>query len=332
MLISALFVICLCTWISFAKRSDFKRAAGTVNIISIEDIHSDLWRTDKVVDILKSGGVGVIPTDTCYSFVTQITSHEGINRIAELKGMKQQKKPLSILCKDFSMMAHYTSDICDTKWAYKLFKSTLPGPFTYILPSSKNIPKLIVEHNKHVKRFKRNEIGVRMPADDVCMYILSLMDVPLLCGSVPESGEDVSELLFAPLSTEDINSNGDEYYLKNKTNRLTLSTTATAKGRSDGRRGQDEEDSNNNHSNDSNDESNNFKYNYMNDVVRVPWVDKVDFIVENGPRGLEGVSSLSTIVDLTLGKPVVIRQGKGIFDFDGIISAGTTTTTTTSTP
>ena len=57
---------------------------------------------------------------------------------------------------------------------------------------------------------------------------------------------------------------------------------------------------------------------YMEDVASVSWIDRVDFIVVNGPRGLDGPESLSTVVDLTSGKPVVIREGRGRFDFSSI--------------
>ena len=98
------------------------------------------------------------------------------------------------------MISKYTSsDILGLKWAYKLLKSTLPGPYTYILPSSTETPKNVIEHNNKVKRFKRREIGVRIPADPICEYLIDRMNVPLLCGSVPEASEDVTGMIFAAL-------------------------------------------------------------------------------------------------------------------------------------
>ena len=265
---------------------EIKKKGNKPEIISVEDIHSDMWRVESVISTLQNGGVGVICTDTCYSFVTQITSAKGIDKIAELKGMKHQKKPLSILCKDVSMISKYTQNVCDQKWAFKLLKSTLPGAFTYILPSSKEIPKLIVEHNNKVKRFKRKEIGVRMPDDPICGYLLSKLDVPLLCGSVPEASEDVVGMLFVHVDNE-----GD------KEESVWRKEMEAANSELDFDQ----------------------KMDYMVAMEELGWLDKVDFIIENGPRGLAGPSSLSTIVDLTSGKPVVIRQGRGVYDFDGIL-------------
>jgi tRNA threonylcarbamoyl adenosine modification protein (Sua5/YciO/YrdC/YwlC family) len=177
--------------------------AKFANLISIEDPAYDLWKIDPVIDVLRDGGVGVISTDTCYSFVTKVTSTKGAAKIAQLKGMHRQKKPMSLLCKDFSMISKYTSNICEQKWAFKLLKFTFPGPYTYIMPSSKQVPKFIVEHNHHVKRFKRKEIGIRMPDDPVCSYILEKLDEPLLCGSVPEASEDVIGMIFMKIANDE---------------------------------------------------------------------------------------------------------------------------------
>lgn len=270
----------------FMAKKHKQQSLKPKEIVVIEDIYSDMWKLESIAQVLQNGGVGVVCTDTCYSFVTQLTSREGINRIAELKRMKNQKKPLSILCKDLAMIAKYTSNICEQKWVYKLLKATLPGPYTYIIPASKEIPKLIVEHNNHVKRFKRKEIGVRIPDDPVCSALLDRMDVPLLSGSVPEAGEDLAGLIFKNLmAAEGDNPENDvDEDLYETFDSASLTTGVD----------------------------------YMDDVASVPWVGRVDFIVINGPRGLNGPESLSTVVDLTAGDPVVIREGKGRFDFTSI--------------
>ena len=218
--------------------------------------------------------------------ITQICS--GVDRLAVLKRMRSQKKPLSLLCKDIAMVSHYTSsDILGQKWAFKLLKSTLPGPFTYILPASRETPKNVLEHNNQVRRFKRKEIGIRMPQDPICQYLLDALDAPLLCGSVPEASEDIAGMVFAAVEEDEnfeITEEEDEGY-----------------------------EMYNNYD---------FKANYMDDIAtdqaKVSWIKQVDFIIENGPRGLEGSESLSTICDLTSGTPIVIRQGKGVYDFDSV--------------
>jgi len=99
-----------------AKNNKGSSKSKFAELISIADPDSDLWKVDSVLDILKNGGVGVITTDTCYSFVTKVTSTKGADKIAKLKGMQNQKKPMSLLCKDFSMISKYTSSVCEQKW------------------------------------------------------------------------------------------------------------------------------------------------------------------------------------------------------------------------
>ena len=194
------------------------------------------------------------------------------------------------------MVSHYTSnEILGQKWAFKLLKSTLPGPYTYILPASKETPKNVLEHNNHVRRFKRKEIGIRMPQDPICQYLLDALDAPLLCGSVPEASEDIAGMVFAAAAAEEDDENFEI--------------------------GTEEDDGGGyemyNHNYD-------FNTDYMNDITtmqdqaKISWIKQVDFIIENGPRGLEGSESLSTICDLTSGAPVIIRQGKGVYDFDSV--------------
>jgi len=83
----------------------------------------------------------VIPTDTCYSFVASIGQAVAVERLLQLKGGSGHKKPLSILCRDLSQISEYTNQF-GAKWVYKLLKSSLPGPFTFVLPASKAVPKV----------------------------------------------------------------------------------------------------------------------------------------------------------------------------------------------
>ena len=89
------------------------------------------------------------------------------------------------------MIDTYTSSISRLKCVYKLLKSTLPGAFTYIMPSSNEVPKMIVDRKHHrLNKWRRKEIGVRMPDDCICRNILESLHEPLLSGSVPQAAED----------------------------------------------------------------------------------------------------------------------------------------------
>lgn len=178
-------------------------------IVNVEDIYADLWRVDEVVSLLKNGALGVIPTDTCYSFVASLSHANAVDRLLRLKGGSGHKKPLSVLCKDLSQISEYTEQF-NAKWVYKLLKATLPGPFTFILPASKAVPKIVMSDKIHPKRWRRKEIGIRLPDDPIYEAIIGQLDEPLLCGSVPGQPEDWSEINLALRARENEGDNSDD--------------------------------------------------------------------------------------------------------------------------
>jgi len=153
--------------------------------ITLQDDGSDMWRAEAAVEALKAGGCGVIPTDTSYSFVTPLSSKAGTQRILEFKGLGGEKKPLSLLCRSLADVELYTKG--STREGFKMLKAHLPGPFTFIMPASQNLPKGIYKDGK--REWKRDSVGVRIPDDPVCAAILAELDEPLLCSSLPTSEE-----------------------------------------------------------------------------------------------------------------------------------------------
>lgn len=259
-------------------------------IISIDDYYQDNWKLDEIIKILNNGGMGVIPTDSCYSFCTKVSSREGIQRLIKAKGMNA-KKPLSILCKDISTIAKYTSNLSEEQWVYKLFKQTLPGPFTYILPASKELPKIILESRskKHMKQWRRKEIGCRMPNDDICKHLLQSLDEPLIVGSVPQAAEDVLGLkLLKKIENNDNNNDDDSSEMFDE---------------------DEDDDSIFEYDDDHLFES--ITFDTLQDTL---WLNSIDFFVQNGPRPVNKVSaeSLTTVIDLTSGHPQILRQGMGV--------------------
>ncbi|CAM9948418.1 unnamed protein product [Discosporangium mesarthrocarpum] len=135
---------------------------------------ADWWKLDQAAEVLRAGGLGVVPTDTCYTFACDVHSRRGVERIFELKNMQGQKKPLSLLCRDLATISKYTNGI--DKARDDILKGTLPGPFTYILPATNEVPRVLLEHKHHKKTWKRREIGVRMPENPVLLELLRLVD------------------------------------------------------------------------------------------------------------------------------------------------------------
>ena len=135
----------------------------------------------QVVECLKDGGVIVYPTDTIYGIGCDISQHKAIERICKIKNVDPQKAQLSFICQDLSKLSDYTKSI-DTP-LYRMLKNYLPGPYTFILPASKQVPKIL--------QSKKNTIGLRVPDNIICQSFLNELGNPILSASLP--GEMVEE-------------------------------------------------------------------------------------------------------------------------------------------
>src|SRR5687768_3876007 len=95
----------------------------------------------KVIECLKGGGVVIYPTDTVYGMGCDISKSEAVERICRIKGIDPKKAHFSFICSDLSHLTDYTKSV-DTP-LFRLLKKTLPGPYTFILPASRQVPKLL---------------------------------------------------------------------------------------------------------------------------------------------------------------------------------------------
>ena len=135
----------------------------------------------KVVESLRNGGIIIYPTDTIYGLGCDINHPKAVERICRIKNIDPKKAQLSFICRDLSHLSDYTKSI-DTP-LYRVLKNTLPGPFTFILPASKQVPKIL--------KSKKETIGLRVPDNVICLSILETLDSPILSTSLP--GEMVEE-------------------------------------------------------------------------------------------------------------------------------------------
>jgi tRNA threonylcarbamoyl adenosine modification protein (Sua5/YciO/YrdC/YwlC family) len=135
----------------------------------------------QIADCLKSGGIIIYPTDTIYGLGCDIYQQKAIERICKIKNVDPQKAQLSFICRDLSNLSDYTKSI-DTP-LYRVLKNHLPGPYTFILPASKEVPKIL--------KSKKDTIGLRIPDNVICSAILETLGNPILSASLP--GEMVEE-------------------------------------------------------------------------------------------------------------------------------------------
>ncbi len=135
----------------------------------------------QVVECLKAGGVIIYPTDTIYGLGCDIYQTKAVEKICQIKQLNPLKAQLSFICKDLSHLSDFTKGI-DTP-LYRMLKQHLPGPFTFILPASKQVPKIL--------QSKKSTIGLRIPDNLICQHILEILDHPLISASLP--GDMVEE-------------------------------------------------------------------------------------------------------------------------------------------
>lgn len=186
-----------------------------------------------VVEKLNAGGVVICPTDTVYAFVCSAHQPRAIEEVARLKGVKPQKADLSLICQDLSQLSTYGRAISTA--AFRIMKKALPGPYTFIVPASSEIPKL----------FKNNKrtVGIRIPAHPIPLAIVEALGHALVVASVHDPDRIVD---------------------------------------------------------------------YTTDPERIDehLGHQVDLVIDGGMGSLEA----STVIDLSEGDPVVLREGKGAVD------------------
>lgn len=129
------------------------------------------------IDTLREGGIIIYPTDTLYAIGCDALNNGAIERICKIKGINPQKTNLSIVCHNMSQAAEYAK--IDNK-AFRMLREYLPGPYTFLLPSSTSLPKV----------FKgRKTVGVRIPDNAIATTLAEMLGNPLLTTSVEDDGE-----------------------------------------------------------------------------------------------------------------------------------------------
>ncbi|KAA1246111.1 L-threonylcarbamoyladenylate synthase [Aquimarina sp. RZ0] len=186
----------------------------------------------QVVDCLRNGGVVIYPTDTVYGLGCDITNNRALERIAKIKGVKLAKANFSFICSDLSNLSDYVKQIDNS--TFKLLKRTLPGPYTFILPGSNNLPTVFK---------KKKTVGIRVPDNNICKTIVENLGNPVVSTSIYDEDEVI-------------------------------------------------------------------EYTTDPELILEKWNNSVDIVIDGG----YGDNIASTVIDLTGGEPVLIREGKGAID------------------
>jgi tRNA threonylcarbamoyl adenosine modification protein (Sua5/YciO/YrdC/YwlC family) len=148
-----------------------------------------------VVETIQRGGVIIYPTDTIYGLGCDIFQQKAIERICRIKKVEPKKAQLSFICSDLSHLSDYAKQLSTS--TYRLLKEYLPGPYTFILPASKMVPKIL--------QSKKDTIGLRIPDNKIARAIIEELGRPILSASLPgEMIEDYTdpEIMYENFSNE----------------------------------------------------------------------------------------------------------------------------------
>jgi tRNA threonylcarbamoyl adenosine modification protein (Sua5/YciO/YrdC/YwlC family) len=133
----------------------------------------------KVVEVLQQGGIIIYPTDTVYGMGCDITNTKAVEQIARIKGINIEKSNFSFICSDLSHLSIYARPI--TNHVFKIIKKNIPGPFTFILEASSNVPKYF--------KGKKKTVGIRVPDNNIIREIVRELGNPILSTSIHDDDE-----------------------------------------------------------------------------------------------------------------------------------------------
>ncbi len=132
----------------------------------------------QAVALLEKGGVMAVPTDSSYALVCQLDDKAAADQLRRIRGV-DDKHHLTLLCRDLSELANYARV---DNWQFRLVKAATPGPYTFILEASKEVPRRLSHPS-------RKTIGLRVPEHKTLQDLLALLGAPLLATTLIPPGE-----------------------------------------------------------------------------------------------------------------------------------------------
>jgi len=150
-------------------------------LVHLHPTHPQERLIRQTVDLLRGGGVIIYPTDTIYALGCDLRQPKAFEKICRLKNIDPSKAQFSLICRDLSNLSDFAKNL-DTP-LFRFIKAHIPGPFTFILPASKEVPKLM--------QSKKSTIGIRVPDHPICQQLIGALGNPIISTTLP--GEWVEE-------------------------------------------------------------------------------------------------------------------------------------------
>ncbi len=144
--------------------------------LKIHPQNPEMRKINRVVDVLRKGGIIVYPTDTIYGIGCDLMNRKSIERLCRVMDIKPNKLDLSFICNDLTHISEYVKNLQTP--VFKVLKKSLPGPFTFILESSSRVPKILDVTKKTV--------GIRIPDHNIPRSIVAELGNPLITSSIKD--------------------------------------------------------------------------------------------------------------------------------------------------
>ncbi len=147
-------------------------------LLSINVDHPEPRKLGRAIEALEKGGVIAYPTDTVYGLGCDIFNKSAIERLYAIKGM-ERSHPLAFVCPDLSDIARYA--VVENQ-VYRVLRRFLPGPYTFILEATREVPKLV--------QMKRKNVGIRVPGLEAARALARALGRPIVSSTAARPGED----------------------------------------------------------------------------------------------------------------------------------------------
>ena len=133
----------------------------------------------KVVEILRNGGVVIYPTDTVYGIGCDLHNKRAVDKLVKILGIRPNKLPLSFICNDLTQVSKYSMPI--STHVFKIIKRALPGPYTFLMHASNEVPKIL--------KVSKKTVGIRIPKNNIILSLVNELGNPIISASIKDEDE-----------------------------------------------------------------------------------------------------------------------------------------------
>ena len=149
------------------------------SFIRLYEENPDPRKITQIVNVLRSGGLIIYPSDTIYGLGCDIFNQKAVDKVRRIKNINDKKMDLAFVCFDLSHLSVYAKNVSTP--VFKLMKKTLPGPYTFILNASRKVPKIL--------KVKKKKVGIRIPNNRIPREIVKELGNPIVTTSLHDDDQ-----------------------------------------------------------------------------------------------------------------------------------------------